>query len=111
MDVFQFLSLSDSRLVDPDEIFRFDRTGATEGDLFDLSRIDADRTTPGDQTLIFGGGQGKGSVWVENDTAPDSTATLLYANVDDDADPEFLVRIFDGRANRASEYTEDDFAL
>ncbi len=40
-----------------------------------------------------------------------STDTLLYANVDNDRDPEFMVRITDGKALTAREYGETDFVL
>ena len=111
LDVFRFTSIFHSLLADPDEIGGFDRAGGTAGDLFDLSLIDADRTTPGNDTLVFGAGQGKGSIWLENDTAKGSLSTLLYLNVDNDADAEFLLKISDGRSITANEYSTADFVL
>ena len=79
--------------------------------MFDFSRIDADRTAAGNQTLVFGTETGKGGVWLENDTAKHSTDSLLYINVDDDMDAELTLRIHDGRAHTAQEYSQDDFVL
>jgi Ca2+-binding RTX toxin-like protein len=110
-DVFEFTSPSDSMIDDPDVVFGFDRPGGAEGDQFDLSAIDADRTAPGNQTFAFGAGQGKGAVWLEDDTARFSTATLVFLNIDNDADPEFVLKVEDGQGTKARAYTATDFDL
>ena len=111
MDVFVFGSLANSSVTTPDSIDQFERAGAIEGDLIDFTGIDADRTVSGNQALVFGAGTGKGSVSLENDPAKRSTATLIHLNVDDDAEPDFTIKVFDGQSTRASDYSELDFAL
>ena len=110
-DAFQFASISDFRITDPDEISSFDRPGAPEGDVLDFSRIDADQTLPGNQALIFGAGKGTGAIWLKNDTAEFSRDTLIFLNVDNDNAADFMVRVFDGRGIRAGEYSVDDLIL
>ena len=111
LDVFVFGSLADSSVTSPDSIDRFERPGDIVGDLIDFAGIDADRTASGNQTLVFGAGTGKGSVSLENDPAKRSTATLIHLNVDDDAEADFTIKVFDGQSTRASDYSELDFAL
>ena len=110
--MFQFFSFKDSARRAPDTLTSggggdaFDGAGRGGGDLFDL-RFDADRTLDGVQAFEFGAtsGKGKGFVWFENDRR----ATLLSANVDDDARPELVIRIEDGREVRAADYGASDF--
>ncbi len=112
VDVFQFFSFRDSARREPDILSAgnggdaFDGAGRGRGDLFDIT-FDADRTLDGVQEFAFGGAsdRGKGFVWFENDRR----TTLLCANLDDDARPEFVVRIEDGRDVRAADYGASDF--
>lgn len=112
VDVFQFFSFKDSARSEPDTLIAgnggaaFDGAGRGGGDLFDLS-FDADSTLSGVQAFEFGAtsSKGKGFVWFQND----GTVTLLCANVDNDAPPELVVRIEDGREVRAEDYGASDF--
>lgn len=84
----------------------FSAPGARRGDLIDLSAIDANALTDGDQAFRFGTSKGVGRVWVEEE----GDRTIVKANIDDDARAEFEVAISD-RSVRADAYTEADFIL
>jgi Ca2+-binding RTX toxin-like protein len=109
-DVFVFRAARESLESDADVIDGFERAGAARGDLIDLSAIDADRTTAGDQAFTFGG-TGVGTLRLERVDARGSVDTLLLANVDDDPAAEFVVRISDGRSVRPGDYAAEDFVL
>lgn len=68
--------------------------------------VNSDPLTEEFGPLIFGEGCGLGHIWL----GETGTRTLVYANFDDDAAPEFKLAIDDGDV-RASEYTADDFIL
>ncbi|HET9068591.1 MAG TPA: S8 family serine peptidase [Amaricoccus sp.] len=83
----------------------FGGAGVAGGDLIDLSAIDANPDLAGNQAFVFGG-TGKGHVRC----ASTGSATTVYANIDDDAAPEFRLDIFDGGV-LASAYKAVDFIL
>ena len=107
-DAFVFRALSESTLASLDTLSGFAGPGAVVGDAIDLSLIDADATLAGRQSFHWGGTteQGKGYVWVTNS----GTSTIVHANVDNDASPEFTVQIADGTV-QASTYSAADFVL
>lgn len=84
----------------------FEAPGSEAGDLIDVSAIDADASTPGDQAFVFGDLTGKGWLWA----VAEGDRTVIFGNVDDDAAPEFAVAIQDG-GELAAAYTADDFIL
>jgi Ca2+-binding RTX toxin-like protein len=85
----------------------FENPGADPGDVIDVSAIDADRTTAGDQAFVFGTATGKGRLWATNGG---EHRTVIRGNVDDDAAAEFALAIDDG-AVLASAYAAEDFIL
>jgi Ca2+-binding RTX toxin-like protein len=85
----------------------FHAPGALPGDLIDVSGIDADMTTAGNQAFVFGTATGAGRLWAVDV----GTRTVIRGNVDGDAAAEFAVGIDDGPAVLASAYTADDFIL
>lgn len=109
-DVFHFAA-GDSTpgardtLVHGDSAAAFQNPGNKVGDIIDVSAIDAIATSTGDQAFVFGG-TGKGHLWATNS----GKFTLVRANVDNDAAPEFELAIDDG-ATVASAYTQADFWL
>jgi Ca2+-binding RTX toxin-like protein len=115
-DIFEFLGVGDSDVgaTQRDLIDGFDNPGAGAGDVIDLSAIDADVNTAGDQAFNFLGviqnpfppATAAGSLWLRNEAGE----TLVYANVDGDADPEMAIRIDDGNTP-ASAYDASDFIL
>lgn len=84
----------------------FKKPGDGKGDLIDLSKIDADWGTAGDQAFEFGKQTGEGRLWAENR----GSDTYIFGNTDDDAAAELKIVIADG-SNRASDYTANDFIL
>lgn len=83
----------------------FDLPGGGNGDRIDVSTIDANVTAGFNQAFIFGG-TGQARLRCVNS----GTTTVVLANVDNDATPEFRLHIFDG-ATLASAYTAADFIL
>jgi Ca2+-binding RTX toxin-like protein len=84
----------------------FEAPGAAAGDVIDVSAIDADATTPGNQAFVFGDLTGTGRLWAVDA----GNRTVVYGNVDDDAAPEFAVAFEDG-GTLAGALTSDDFIL
>jgi Ca2+-binding RTX toxin-like protein len=107
-DLFLFTISTDSLIEDPDVIEEFDQPGSVEGDIIDLSAIDADWRTAGNQAFLFGEDAARGTVWLENGKA---RSTFVYFSTNDDPEPEFMLRISDGRGVRAEDYSEADFVL
>lgn len=83
----------------------FQGAGAAGGDRIDVSLIDANATSGGNQTFIWGG-NGKGHISAINV----GTDTIIHANTDNDAAFEFEVRIADGGIT-ANQYNAGDFVL
>lgn len=110
-DTFVFAAVSDSpagrgdRLLGAAGCPAFEAPGKAAGDRIDLRAIDADIVAAGDQAFVFGA-KGRGHVWLEERGG----ATMVCANVDRDAAPEFELAIHDG-AVRAWAYTAHDFIL
>ena len=82
-----------------------DAPGASEGDLIDVSAIDARDSRPDNQRFRFGI-ETEGGVFVVNS----GNKTIVYANLDADAAREFQLVIHDGRV-RADDYSAADFIL
>ncbi|WP_282129714.1 calcium-binding protein [Roseobacter litoralis] len=114
-DTFKFNDVDESNLVTMDLIVGVDGIGVALGDVIDVSGIDADTATFVDDAFTFLGLQttasalsfGAGALWLENANGP----TMLFGNVDDDAEIEFAVRIDDGGAITAADYTVGDFIV
>lgn len=110
-DVFRFDARAESGLAARDLIRAgggagaFERPGAAGGDRIDVSGIDADTRAAGNQSFELGG-TGRGHLWL----ADSGTSTLLRANNDGDAAPDFELVIQDG-ATLASAYSAADFIL
>lgn len=110
-DVFRFDARVESGLAARDLIRAgggagaFERPGAAGGDRIDVSGIDADTRAAGNQSFELGG-TGRGHLWL----ADSGTNTLLRANNDGDAAPDFELVIQDG-ATLASAYSAADFIL
>jgi len=113
-DVFVFRSGFESSGSDRDILkadtaaLAFDAPGVTVGDVIDLSRVDADVTTSGDQAFAWSGLSpgGTGTLWLSRNGA----LTLVNGNIDSDAVIEFQLMIEDGSA-AASAYKVQDFVL
>ncbi len=111
-DTFRFLSCADSAPGAADHILAgdgaaaFEGVGRAAGDRIDLSAIDADALTRGDQAFVFGTKTDKGCLWVVEIGGD----TWVRGNVDNDRAPEFELVIEDGGV-RASSYTAHDFIL
>lgn len=84
----------------------FENPGDETGDLIDLSAIDADTTTEGNQAFTFGDKGEKGSVWVVKKWGE----LQVRANTDDDNDFELLIYIYNNGTS-ASDFTAADFIL
>lgn len=110
-DTFLFRNVAESPCGRADHVtarsggVAFDAPGQASGDRIDLSAIDADLVVAGNQAFVFGG-KGRGHLWF----AEGGTVTIVYANVDDDAAPEFELCIHDGSV-RSWAYTVHDFIL
>jgi Ca2+-binding RTX toxin-like protein len=112
-DVFDFNTVSDSTPGARDRIDGFDNAGGGNGDLIDLSGIDA-ITGGGDDNFAFLGviqnpfppPTAPGSLWLRNENGD----THVYGNVDADFDAEFALRIVDGAVG-AGAYTVADFMV
>lgn len=99
-DVFVYRSSSESSAIDSDTILDFTSLdGEGSDDQIDLSGIDADVTTPGDQAFTLnetGGPYGAGDLWyaVSNVNGDGTFDITLYGDTDGDgiADFELLVK-------------------
>ncbi len=112
-DTFVFSDVEHSTKKLTDRIYRFDNPGEKNGDLFDLSAIDADSTTGGNQSLVFDseGSGNLGTVWLEDSTKNRDSSIYVYANTDDDAAADLVIRIYNYQGRDAADYTADDFIL
>ena len=101
-------SRSSSRLRAPDVLRKgggapaFEAVGPGEGDLLDLSEIDADPLRQGAQDFSFGDSRGEGRLWLLERHGD----TIVRASAGSGG--EFKLVIEDG-AVRASAYSADDF--
>lgn len=79
VDNFYYTTLLDSRVADPDTITDF----GLGADLIDVSVIDADAVTGGDQAFHFGKTAGHvGDITAKYDAVNDRTEVRLYVNAD-----------------------------
>jgi serralysin len=106
-DVFVFGAAAHSRAGAADRLVQGGGAAAFEaGDLIDLRGVDADALRGGDQAFVFGTGQGRGHLWVEER----GRASFVCGNIDGDRAAELEVEINDGAA-RAGDYGAEDFLL
>ncbi|MER2510187.1 MAG: calcium-binding protein [Amaricoccus sp.] len=121
-DRFVFHDVRDSSTVRPDKILggapeggssagsvaeAFEGAGRGRGDLIDLRGIDARESSVfSDQAFRFDE-RTEGGLWLRDD----GDVTVVRGNVDDDKGAEFLLRIEDGAATSAADYTAADFLL
>jgi hypothetical protein len=111
-DVFVFRSFGESVSGSRDQInagdgaIAFEGVGGGGGDRIDLSAIDANTLTAGNQAFDFGGG-GAGDILITNER---NGKTLIRANVDKDAHFELQLLVDDGGV-QAGQYTRADFLL
>ena len=109
-DCFVFRGVAESPYGHGDRVVAsggpaFDAPGRAFGDRVDVSAIDADAAAAGNQAFAFGG-KARGHLWL----AEKGAATMVYANLDGDAAPEFELAIHDGTV-RSWAYTAHDFIL
>jgi Ca2+-binding RTX toxin-like protein len=109
-DIFVFAA-GESTPTTRDLVGRFQRPGAEPGDLFDVSLIDADTTTPGNQAFVLGTGNAKGHLWQVAENLGDVWVAVVLGNVDDDAAAEFAVAVDLGEGGIWQIYSEEDFIL
>ncbi|MEP0963615.1 MAG: calcium-binding protein [Roseobacter sp.] len=114
-DTFVFTTAEDSAFGSTDLIDGIDGVGSSGGDVIDLSAIDADFSSIGDQAFTFFGeltmaqglAAGVGALWVE-DVA---NQTRVYGLIDADNAIDLAIRINDGADISASDYSSGDFIL
>lgn len=114
-DTFRFYTLAGSpygaadTLVAGDGGAAFDGAGKAAGDVINLASIDANETLAGDQAFIWGGTtkKAKGYLWLGDV----GSETHVWGNVDNDATPEFHLKIADGSSLKAASYAASDFIL
>ncbi len=113
-DTFVFLDVSDSTPDDFDilrpggSVAAFEKAGRADGDVIDVSEIDANNISGGDQSFSFNQGTGRADLWLEDDS--NTTNTLVFGNIDGDVRAEFYLVIRDGSVE-ASDYHRSDFIL
>lgn len=113
-DTFRFYTLAGSpygaadTLVAGDSGLAFDGAGSAKIDVINLASLDANLTVGGDQAFKWGGTttKAKGYLWA-SDTG---TTTNIWGNIDNDALPEFHLKIADAGI-KASAYVATDFVL
>ncbi|MEL7163823.1 MAG: M10 family metallopeptidase C-terminal domain-containing protein, partial [Pseudomonadota bacterium] len=113
-DTFVFGSAADSAVGFADMIDGMDQVGVFGGDRIDVSGIDANSQSSGDDAFTFLGATstaaalsfGAGALWLEDF----GSQTRLFALVDNDAVIDFEVRIND-MGTLASDYIDSDFLL
>jgi serralysin len=112
-DVFRFTSADDSSGGAMDWIMplgdapAFEGAGSSGGDLIDLSRIDADVDSSGDQAFTLDGPNVAGRLRLKD---ADGGVTLLRGHIDNVDGSDFRLVIDDGDV-AASDYGADDFLL
>ena len=104
-DRFVFSTLASSDINTPDIIHDFEAAGADQGDLIDVSVIDADGGLGVLDSFVFGSVGLGGLSLIEI-----GTDTYVQLNTDNDATFEAVIRIVDGGVLLAS-YTAADFVL
>ena len=93
-DVYRYRSVAESTAPFPDSI----ELGFGQSDKIDLSAIDANVLVGGNQSFVFRGAQaftGPGQVnyAVEFDFMTNTSRTTIFANIDADTTPEFILTI------------------
>ncbi|MDW3223373.1 MAG: calcium-binding protein [Paracoccaceae bacterium] len=114
-DTFVFGSVSASTLALADIIDGIEGVGNAGGDVIDVSGIDANSMSGGNQSFTFLGNVsntvglnfGAGGLWVQNAGGQ----TRVFGNTDNDTTIEFAIRINDGSGITASDYLSSDFIL
>lgn len=107
-DVFRFTAetqVRTDRIVGDAGLSAFGAPGRGWGDRIDLSGIDADQGTPGEQAFAFGR-HGPGRVWLEER----GEVTIVQAKVANHDNLRVRIAIEDG-ALTAADYTRHDFLL
>ncbi len=94
LDVFQFKTLADSFNSAParDTIFDF---SVSDGDLIDLSVIDANGKTPGDEAFKFVGTKAFSGASGELRYVKQASDTYIYADVNGDKTADFAIHLDD----------------
>jgi Ca2+-binding RTX toxin-like protein len=111
-DVFVYNSVNDSLPTGFDSITDFQSSAgeATVDEQLDLSRIDADSTTAGDDAITWGGNVPTAhGVWTSPFTinADSSADWIVYADVNGDTTPEFEIHMHSAVAN----FSTDDIVF
>jgi serralysin len=107
-DVFRFTAetrVRTDRIVGESGLPAFESAGPRWGDRIDLSAIDADQGTPGDQAFVLGG-RGPGRVWLEER----GDVTIVQAQVANHDNLRVRIAIEDGEV-AAADYARHDFLL
>lgn len=107
-DLFRFTAetrVRTDRIVGESGLPAFESAGPRWGDRIDLSGIDADQGTPGDQAFVFGG-RGPGRVWLEER----GDVTIVQAQVANHDNLRVRIAIEDGEV-AAADYARHDFLL
>lgn len=102
-DRFEFRSIKETKLKQPDVILDFKRK---QGDKVDLAKIDADTGSSGNQPFDFIGKAGFSGASGELRYQTKKGTTYIYGDVNGDAKADFAIRI-DGRID----LKQDDFML
>jgi len=94
-DFFQFANVTDSTPGAPDQITDFTPDASGTGDVIDLSLIDADTTTPGDQAFDNGGNvSGAHHAWYTATVNADGSYNVIwYGDVNGDAVADFELHV------------------
>lgn len=108
-DKFVFSVASDSNGSVPDYIGGFDFGGYTTGDKINVSSIDANVWSTGNQAFKWGGTWNKGIGYLYAEEAGNGN-TIIKGNVDYDSYAEFAVVVNDGN-HGASYWASFDFVL
>jgi serralysin len=111
-DVFVFRDAGDSLAgaadrIRADDVPAFEGAGDQGGDVIDLSAVDADETTPGNQAFVLDGDRATGHLWLADS---DNGDTIVRGNTDGASGAEFRLVIEDLKIV-AADYDADDFLL
>jgi Ca2+-binding RTX toxin-like protein len=106
-DLFVFEAVSNSASGFADLIRDFAGAGDAAGDRIVIEGFDANPTAPGDQGFVFGSLRGAGRLWAIDE----GEDTLILGRIASKRAPEFTIRIADGAAVVAADYTAADFIL
>lgn len=100
-DRFAFTSIADSTTRHSDEIMDFD---ATEGDLIDLSAIDSDEATAGDEAFAFIGDTAFSNTAGELRVESRGGRTFVEGDVDGDGRADFAIHVVSDQPIVASDF-------